>query len=388
MKTMTFNVPKKSAFAEEFNFDDIRPHYDHEILPVLLKIIEEPKFMLMAEYVWPEITKEQVKEKAMKVDTAFAFQKLFMHEGIRAIVRKSSTGLSISGIEKLDKNDAYLYVANHRDILLDSAILQILLVEHGFETSEISFGSNLMEKGFITDFGRINRMFMVQREGTSKELYEISRKLSAYIRHTIVDKKTSAWIAQRNGRTKNGFDATQTGLLKMLQMSGSKNFVENISQLKIVPLTISYEYEPCDVMKTQELYLSSMHGKYIKTEGEDLQSILTGILQPKGHIHLAFGTPIVSELAEFEKAGNDNEKIKRLTAEIDRQIFANYKVWPTNYIAYDILNGSIKFSNFYTSDEKAKFEAYMNHQLKNINGEQESLRSIFLKMYAAPITNL
>jgi 1-acyl-sn-glycerol-3-phosphate acyltransferase len=299
----------------------------------------------------------------------------------------SSGGLSWSGIENLDKNGSYLYIANHRDILLDSALLQIILEKESFATSEITFGSNLMDQGFITDFGRMNRMFTVKREGNAKELYDISKQLSAYIRHTIVDKKTSVWIAQRNGRTKDGNDQTQTGLLKMLGMSGGKDFIQCFSELNIVPLTISYEYEPCDFLKAKELYLSDLHSKYVKAEGEDLNSIITGIKQPKGKIHLAFGKPIKEELTELNKSGNDNEKIKQLTALIDKRIYSDFKLNPVNYIAYDLHHQTNVFESNYSKNEKENFITYVTKGIEQLKDDNDVIKNILLKMYAFPVEN-
>ncbi|HSH64656.1 MAG TPA: hypothetical protein VLB84_02405, partial [Bacteroidia bacterium] len=244
---------KKSTFGPRYgqiymmisteNFEDVRPYYDHEAYDRLQKIIKDPLFMRLTNYLWPGMTFEEIKTKAERVNSAMTFQLEFMHPAIRTIVERSSDGLTSEGFENLDPDQAYLFIANHRDILLDSAILQVLLVEHGFKTSEITFGDNLMEKGFITEFGKLNRMFTVLREGTGRELYDISKKLSAYIRHTIQHKNVSVWTAQRNGRTKDGIDQTQTGLLKMLNISGTDSFAENFAALKIVPVSISYEYE-------------------------------------------------------------------------------------------------------------------------------------------------
>lgn len=369
----------------QFDFTDIRPYYDNEARPAMFRLLEDPLFFKLVNYLWPQMTKEEVLAKAEKVNTNLDFQLQFMHSAIRTIIANTATELTCSGFENLDKNDAYVFIANHRDILLDSAILQILLVENGFTTSEISFGNNLKENGFITDFGRLNRMFTVQREGTSKELYEISRKLSAYIRHTIVDKKTSVWIAQRNGRTKDGYDTTQTGLLKMLNISGTNTFENNYAQIKIVPLTISYEYEPCDILKVKELYLSSLHTKYKKAQGEDLISIVTGIQQPKGRIHLAVGTPIVNELEQLKEITNENEKTKRLTSWIDKQIYANYKLWPTNYIAADLIENSNTYSTHYTPDEKQQFQTYLSNSLNNFESDRDYAEQLFLKIYSTPV---
>lgn len=376
-----------SDFAKEFNFDTLRPYYDSETNEVMQRIAGDDVYLKAMAYLWPQMSKEEAIEKALTTKSPYEFQTGYMHHAIWSIVNSTSNGLTYSGIEQLDNDKAYLYIANHRDILLDSALLQVILDKEGFETSEITFGSNLMEKGFITDFGKMNRMFMVKREGNVKELYDISRQLSAYIRHTILDKKVSVWIAQRNGRTKDGNDQTQTGLLKMLQMSGGKDFQKNFSELNIVPLTISFEYEPCDALKVQELYLSELHSKYVKAPGEDLNSILTGIKQPKGKIHVSFGKPIQEELEEINKATNDNEKIKQLAAIIDKQIHQNYKLHAVNYIAYDVLNKTNVFESNYTPTEKEIFLKYIDTHLKKLNGEEDVLKTMFLKLYANPVSN-
>jgi hypothetical protein len=377
-----------SDFATEFNFDLLRPYFDSESKDVMERIAQYETYHKAMAFIFPTMSKEEIIKKALDTKSPYEFQTGYMRHAIWSIVNQSANGLTWSGIDKLDKDKSYLFIANHRDILLDSAILQIILDKEEFETSEITFGSNLMDNGFITDFGRMNRMFAVKREGTVKELYEISRQLSAYIRHTIVDKNTSVWIAQRNGRTKDGNDLTQTGLLKMLNLSNNnKAFKTSIIELNIVPLTISFEYEPCDKLKVQELYLSSLHSKYLKAPGEDLTNILTGIKQPKGKIHLAFGTPIKKELDELDNISNENEKIKLLTSIIDKQIHQNYKLNAVNYIAYDIINQTNLFQNSYTEAEKQEFIDYTNQQISEIIGEEDILRNLFIKMYSMPVEN-
>lgn len=389
MKFYKSEAPKKiSEFATEFNFDLLRPYFDTESKDVMERIAQYESYHKAMAFIFPTMSKEEIIKKALDTKSPYEFQTGYMRHAIWSIVNQSANGLTWSGLDKLDKDKAYLYIANHRDILLDSAILQIILDKEDFETSEITFGSNLMDNGFITDFGRMNRMFAVKREGTVKELYEISRQLSAYIRHTIVDKNTSVWIAQRNGRTKDGNDLTQTGLLKMLNLSNNnKDFKTSITELNIVPLTISFEYEPCDKLKVQELYLSSLHSKYIKAPGEDLTHILTGIKQQKGKIHLAFGTPIKKELDELDNISNENEKIKQLTNIIDKQIHQNYKLNAVNYIAYDIINETNLFQNNYTEAEKQQFIDYTNQQISQLIGEEDILRNLFIKMYSMPVKN-
>jgi hypothetical protein len=376
---------KSNSMNKNINLEDIRPYYDHEAREVMQRMKNDPLFMQLVKYIWPDMTQEEAFAKADKVNNNMDFQLEFMHQAIRVIVERSSTGLSFSGFENLDPNKAYLFIANHRDILLDSAILQILLVEQGFKTTEITFGDNLMQGGFVNDFGKLNRMFTVIREGNNRELYEISQKLSTYIRHTLVEKNVSVWIAQRNGRTKDGSDMTQNGLIKMLNLSGGKNFTESFKQLNIVPLSISYEYEPCDDLKVQETYLSSLHSKYLKAPGEDLNSIISGIKQQKGRIHMHVGMPIENELIEIEKKTNENEKIKELAAFIDEQIYNNYKLWPVNYIAWDIANESDEYRSFYTDTERENFIAYIKQKTVKLKGDDLTLFNLFIVMYSNPL---
>ncbi len=370
-----------------FDFDDIRPYDDGEVNHVLMSMMKEPIFHKLSKFIWPTITEEELLAKARKVKTSLDFQHEFMDQAIWTLVDRYSDGLTFSGFEKLDPKKSYLFVANHRDIVLDSAILQILLFKHGHQTSEITFGSNLMDDGFITHFGRLNRMFTVFREGTSKELYEISRKLSAYIRHTIIDKNTSVWIAQRNGRTKDGNDLTQSGLLKMMNISGIQSFHDNFRELNLTPLSISYEYDPCDNLKTQELYLSSLHSNYKKASGEDLNSILTGVTQSKGRIHLAVGDTFDKELDQIGVGINENEKFRMLTSMIDKQIYKNYKIWPVNFIAADLLDKSEKFNQHYTKTERDNFVSYIDKSVSKLEGERDSLEQLLVKLYANPLFN-
>jgi len=388
MKLYKSQVPQKiSDFAKDFNFETLRPYYDSESPAAMERIAHNESYHKAMAYLWPELSKENFIEKALHIKSPFEFQTQFMRDAIWRILAGTANGLTWSGIEHLDRNKAYLYVANHRDILLDSAILQIILDKEEFETSEITFGSNLINGEFITDFVKMNRMVSIKREGNSKELYDISQQLSAYIRHTIIDKNVSVWIAQRNGRTKDGNDTTQTGLLKMLNMSGKKNFLENFSELNIIPLSISYEYEPCDFLKVQESYLSSLLTKYVKAPDEDINSVITGIKQPKGKIHVAFGKPINTNLNEINAVSNENEKIKLLASIIDKQIHQNYKLNPVNYIAYDIINQTNVFDSKYTEQEKEKFISYVNKQTNELKGEQEVLRNLFITLYANPVAN-
>lgn len=367
-------------------FDDLRPYDDYEVNDGLKKIVESKYFPIIANYLFPERAVQDIVEELLNVHSAFDFQKKFMHGAICSIVKQTSDGLSFGGFENLKQGESYLFIANHRDILLDSAMLQVLLVDHGMETSEISFGSNLMMNPFVIEAGKVNRMFKVERSINSKESLLMSKKLSEYILYTITEKKLSVWIAHRKGRAKNGIDKTDTVILKMLDMANSTDFVRHFKSLKIVPVTVSYEYEPCGKYKVNELFVSK-NTEYIKQPGEDLNSILKGITEYKGRIHLQMGKPLVNELDELEEIKNKNERYQMLSELIDKQIYNDYKLWPTNYIAYDLLTNENKFENKYTTHEKEKFISIMNSELDSIKNNNAESVKIYLEMYANPVIN-
>lgn len=366
---------------------DIPAHCTSEVYESLQKIVKDPIFVKLINYLWPTMTLNDALIKAERVRTLANFQKEFMYPAIKTILDKTSSGLSHNGINHLNKNNSYLFVANHRDILLDSAILQVLLYENNFNTSKISFGDNLIGNDFIAEFCKLNQMFSVLRDGSARELYEESTRLSTYIRDIISEKNASIWLAQRNGRTKDGIDQTQAGLLKMLNMSGKTGFAENFSELNIIPLTISYEYEPCDYLKVQELYLSSLNAKYVKSPGEDLNSTIVGITQHKGRIHMTIGASINTELPSFNKLENDSDKIKKLATLIDQKIVENYKLWPVNYIAADLIDNTNTYSANYTEEDKNNFITYIQSKIKSLKGEPEVLFNLFIKLYSNPLKN-
>jgi hypothetical protein len=369
------------------DFEDIRPYYDEEINPALHRIVAVPEFKKILDFLFPDKDKDQIINELKQVHSAIDFQKQFMHPLVNSIVGKTSKGLTTSGFDKLPKKKSYLFVGNHRDIVLDSAILQVVLLDFGHETSEITFGSNLMTNQFIIDLGKVNRMFKVYRGGNRMELFRTSQLLSAYIRYTIKTKKTSAWIAQRNGRTKDGCDKTETGLLKMFNISGSCDFIESFSELNMVPLAISYEYEPCCAFKIREMTSVIKGIPYQKQPNEDFISILTGITQQKGHIHLAACNQVNEYIADVDESQNVNDKINKLASLIDRSIFNHYKLWPNNYIAHDLLNNVSAHRNKYTQTDIDDFNAYMDKELSIFKGDISLQKELLLKMYACPVIN-
>ncbi|MGN1221059.1 MAG: acyltransferase, partial [Candidatus Cryptobacteroides sp.] len=275
-------------------FSDIRPYYDNEIPQAMSRISENPMFPVLASYVFPDKPTEQVREMVGNISTIADFQRKVMFHANERIIAQSISEFTFDGMENIGKSCNYVYLSNHRDIMLDASLLQNALVMNGFDTTEITFGANLMQGQLVIDIGKSNKMFRVERPGGSiREFYKASMHLSDYIRHTIVEKKQSVWIAQRNGRTKDGIDRTDQGIINMFRMS-SEGKSTSLSELNLLPVSVSYEWEPCDILKTLELY-ARRQGPYIKKPGEDLNSILTGILQPKGRVHFHICEPI-SEL--------------------------------------------------------------------------------------------
>ena len=367
-------------------FENTRPYNDSEIPAAVARIANSPFFGNIAHYLFPGGDVEALRQELIKVKTVKEFQQKYMLQAINSILRQTSTGLQYEGFEQLDPQRNYMFIANHRDILLDAAILQILLDRNGLDTSEITFGSNLMQGGLVIDIGKMNKMFRIVRGGSVHDFYKNSLEVSSYMRYALLEKKQSVWIAQRNGRTKNGDDHTEIAVLKMFSISSSKPFMENMAELNITPIVTSYEYEPCDFLKTQELYISQ-YQQYIKEAGEDLNSILKGIIQPKGGICVCATPTITTEELQFCDSFDKNDKYAHLAQIIDQRVYSHYKLWKTNYIAYDLVVGDDKYTKFYTPEEKKSFEEYMNNGLKSLVGEADELKSIFLNIYANPVRN-
>ena len=368
-------------------FDDIRPYYDDEIPAAMKRIAASDTFPLLASYAFPDRKVEEVRAMVEGLRTVDEFQTKVMWFVNEQIVKRSMTSYTVSGIEALDPSGQYLFVSNHRDIMLDASVLQNILHAHGFETSEITFGANLMCTPLVIDIGRANKMFRVERGGNMKEFYQSSVHLSEYIRHVITEKHQSVWIAQRNGRTKDGNDATDQGIVKMFGISKRDDKIKALSELHIVPLSISYEWETCDYMKALELY-QSRYEKYVKKQGEDLSSILSGITSFKGNVHLSF-CPMITEddLRQFDSLTSIeyNREVARL---MDERIFSGYKLTPNNFIAHDIRFGKHEFLGAkYSKEQKERFVFHMSKLDKYDVEEPEILRDIFLGIYSNPVDN-
>ena len=375
-------------------FDDIRPYNDSEVKEAVVRIAENPLLEKISSYLFPDKSAEAFKQLLLSCSTVNDFQVKIMSQVVARILAGTSKQLTFGGLENFKGDKKFLIITNHRDIVLDSAIIQLVLHKHNIQTTEIAVGDNLISSSFIEDITRTNKMIKVIRNTTPREIYASSQKLSQYIRQSVSTDSSSIWIAQRNGRTKDGLDMTEQGLLKMLDMSGEGDFLQNFAELSIMPASISYEYEPCDVQKAMEMYVSKRR-KYVKSENEDLNSILTGIMQPKGNIHIEFTEPIT--LAELEEAASldKNERFQYVAKCMDNRICSTFKLWKNNYIAFDMLNGGSKYADMYTAADKQAFEQYMAAKLAMVqkdveaeeDGNMKELEEIFLSIYANPIVS-
>ena len=373
---------------DKLNFDIIRPYNDTEIEEAIPRIMADNTFHLMMDYLFTPKKKERVLSDLKKVKNVTEFQRVFSLPVVLSILEKTSEGVSHSGFENLNKDEAYIYLANHRDIVLDSSILGEIHLRVGFKTHQATWGSNLMVSPLIVDLGKSNQMITVFREGSRKELLLNSQRLSAYLRKSITDLNKSVWIAHRKGRSKNGFDKTDVSILKMLTLSGGKDIKDRLTELNITPVTISYEWEPCDAMKVREVYLSRDHN-YVKEKDEDFNSIIGGLTSNKGRIHVAMGTPINEDILKIDNSNiNNNEFVSKVAELVDIQIYTNYKLWPSNYLAYDLLNNSTEFSKHYNDNTRTVLEDRYNHAAEIAQHDNKDIRELFLLLYANPVINM
>ena len=367
-------------------FDAIRPFYDTEINEGIRSSVHHPMMKALMNFTFPDVADAVWKEQLLKTHSIRDFQCNFIYASVQKVLEKSSDGLTTSGFEKLEKNAAYLFISNHRDIILDTSLLNAALFDHGLVMTASAIGNNLVKKAFLLTLSKLNRNFLVQRGLSPRDMLQSSKLMAEYIGQLLLRENRSVWIAQREGRTKDGNDATHPGVLKMLAMGSEKeNLMTYFKKIKIVPVSISYEYDPTDALKMPQLMAEANNEIYIKEKNEDFMTLLSGIMGQKKHIHIHIGDVLHSELdgiaAEFDNA---NKQIQALAQVIDDAILSNYKLWPTNYIACDLLHKTNKYRSFYTENEKSLFERRLEIRIDENN--PVALES-FLNMYANPVVN-
>lgn len=367
-------------------FDAIRPFYDAEVNDAIVSSINHPMMQALMNFTFPEVEDEVWKEQLKKTHSIRDFQCNFIYNSVQRVLEKTSDGLTTSGFEKLEKNTSYLFISNHRDILLDTTLLNSSLFEHGLVMTASAIGDNLVTKSFIKILAKLNRNFLVQRGLTPREMLESSKLLSEYIGQLLLRENRSVWIAQREGRTKDGNDATNPGVLKMLGMgSDEQDLMNYFKKIKIVPVSISYEYDPTDSLKMPQILAEANQEIYIKDKNEDFITLMRGVLGPKRRIHIHVGDIINKEMdaikVEFD---NSNKQIQALAQVIDDSILSTYRLWSTNYIAYDIVNQTNTYSHLYSENEKALFERRLEMRIDHNN---PLVLQRFLAMYANPVVN-
>lgn len=373
------------------NFDNIRSYTEEELPAAMQRMIAEKQFMKFLSTIFPLAPKEHLKEQLLKIKSVKEFQRTFAFPFLKYIEANKTKGIRFEGIDKIDKTKSYLYISNHRDITLDSALLCLEMMENGMDTVNIAIGDNLLIYQWIEDFVRFNKAFIVKRKVKGRQALEESQKLSAYIRYLITEKNESVWIAQREGRSKDSNDVTQEALLRMFTFSGEGDFHTNISHLNICPLAISYEYDPTDYLKAKEFQLKRDNPEYKKTTKDDLKNMEVGIMGYKGEVVYQITGDINEELKNISQVtDNLKEQINLLARVIDHRIHSNYTIFNVNKIAYDLLKKEQLYSKEYTEAECSEFEQYISKQTAKINipnKDSAFLRIKILEMYANPLIN-
>lgn len=371
-------------------FDEIRPYHNEELPQIFEELIADDDFRKVANAAIPGVPFEVLAEKMRQCKSAKEFQENFCYGILWNIAESCTGGLSLDHTSLKDKQMPYTYISNHRDIILDSGFLSILLAQQGMDTVEIAIGDNLLIYPWIKKFVRVNKSFIVQRSLCMRQMLESSARLSRYIHYDIAEKKQSVWIAQREGRAKDSDDRTQESVLKMLAMGGEGDVIDRLKSLNMAPVAISYEYDPCDFLKAQEFQLKRDIEDYKKSKKDDLKNMEIGLFGFKGRVCFRTGNCLNEILDKQDRTLPKQELFAVISGIIDKEIHRNYTIYPGNYVAYDLLSGESRFKDKYTEEDKTRFEEYLSKQLAKIdipNKDEEFLRGKLVAMYANPLRN-
>ena len=371
-------------------YEDIRPYRDEEVAEVVDRLLGDPKFCAILPYMAPDLPMEKLVAEMRRAKTIADFQVGIIYPIVHGYAKKSTVSLNLSGFKYLDKSMAYTFVSNHRDIVLDSAFLDFQLIEKGWDTVEIAIGDNLLVFPWIEDLVKLDKSFIVKRGLPIREQLGSSLELSSYMHYTIRERNQSIWLAQREGRAKDSNDRTQESVLKMLNLGGSGSVLENLASMNIVPVSISYEYDPCDYLKAIEMQVRRDNPEYKKTQKDDLMNMQIGIMGYKGRVFYKISPCISDELLKMEGSMHKNELFEKIAHLIDQRIHLNYHLYPGNYIATDLIDGMDQFSQSYSASEKEHFITYLKNQLDKIdleNKDEDFLNRRMLEMYSNPLKN-
>ena len=371
-------------------FDTIRPWEPEDLPEVYERLLGNPQFKQVLAYLYPQVPFEMIAQKLKACKTNMEFQLAFAYDFVHGILKKAATGCEMD-CEAIDNTRNYTFISNHRDIVLDSAILDVLLVDNKFKTTcEIAIGDNLLSLPWVKDLVRVNKAFIVERALSMRQMLMSSKRLSDYMHFAIKEKNENIWIAQREGRAKDSNDRTQKSILQMMSMGGEGSIIDRLKQLHLVPLAISYEYDPCDYLKAKEYQLKRDNADWKKGPTDDLVSMQTGIFGYKGHVHYHAAACLDAYLDSLDPDMPKQDLYNKVAAYIDHEIHRHYQIYPGNYIALDLLEGTSQFADHYTAEQKLQFEKYLAGQLEKIdlpNKDEAYLRERMLTMYANPLRN-
>ena len=371
-------------------FDTIRPWEPEDLPEVFDRLLANDQFKQVLAYLYPQVPLEMIAQKLKACKTNLDFQLAFAYDFVHGILKKAATGCEMD-CSSLDNTRNYTFISNHRDIVLDSAILDVMLIENKFKTTcEIAIGDNLLSLPWVKDLVRVNKAFIVERALSMRQMLMSSKRLSDYMHFAIKEKNENIWIAQREGRAKDSNDRTQKSILQMMSMGGEGSIIERLKQLHLVPLSISYEYDPCDFLKAKEFQQKRDHAEWKKGPTDDLVSMQTGIFGYKGHVHYHAAPCLDEYLDSLDPDMPKQDIYNKVAAYIDQQIHRNYRLYPGNYVALDMLEETEAYTDQYTAEDKAKFENYIQGQLAKIdlpNKDEAYLKERLLTMYANPVRN-
>ncbi len=374
-------------------FSDICPYDDKDFHKEMSLLVEEPGFEHAVRYVMPNVDYNAFSQQLLQITNKHDFQLQIMLPFLEKLEKETTAGVTASGMENVIENVPYVCISNHRDIVLDASFLNLCLARHGKPTTEIAIGNNLLIYHWITSLVRLNKSFIVIRDTGMRHALETAQHLSGYIRFAITQKRQSIWISQRQGRAKDSDDRTQESLIKMLALSERTDIVSSIKKLNLMPVSISYEYDPNDYLKAKEFLLKKNEPNFKKSQHDDLLSMETGLLQNKGLLHFHFCPCINDKLQEIPDGCDKNEAAHHICNIIDKEIHSNYFIYKNNYIAYDILNNCTKFSCNYSAGDREQFIEYIKHQTSKLDisadnkEDSEFVKHMMLVMYANPLTN-
>ena len=371
-------------------FDTIRPFEPEELPEVYDRLLADPQFQQVLAYLYPGVSLDAIAAKMRSCKTNFDFQRAFCYGFLEQLLAKASKGCDMD-TSAVDNQCRYTFISNHRDIVLDSALLDKLLIDAGFSTTcEIAIGDNLLSLPWVKDLVRVNKSFIVERSLSPREMLLASRRLAEYMHFAIAVKKENIWIAQREGRAKNSDDRTQEAILKMMSMGGEGTLIDRLVSLHIVPLSISYEYDPCDFLKAAEFQLKRDVPGWRKSATDDVVSMRTGIMGYKGRIHYHCSQCLDEWLLQMDTSAGKQAVLLAIAHHIDEEIHRHYRLYPCNYVALDLMQGTTDYRSHYTADDQSAFETYLAGQLAKIvipNKDEAFLRARIIEMYANPAKN-